>query len=340
MKKIIFLHLLLFSVLTTFSKNDSLEYYTDYSNQLLLKLGTVIKANKLEIENTNSNQVAKFSPVGRTSLGVAFNYKWLGLGVAFGLPSASDSKYKYGETKRLDAQLNIYSKKFGIDVIFQNYNGYYLENPKALAIWDKDYFPQLPKMQSASLGVGGYYFFNNKKFSYKAAYVRNVVQNKSAGSFLLGGYYSLDYAGFEEGAYNQDTITSFIPKELPLELRDSFDIKAFASSTYGLSFGYTYTLVMKRWFINISLAPGFGAKNLRLFNSKGENLSKSGTVSRITLRTALGYNGDKFQIGFTLYSRTANITFENYDIIPSTSNARFFVAKRFNVKRKKASDIQ
>lgn len=325
---------------TTQEKTDSTQtsqYYTDYSDELLLKFGTVVKSNKLEIINTNDKQSAKFAPAGITSLGGGVNYKWLGLSISFGLPSKPEDDEKYGKTQRFDAQLNIYSKKFGIDVIVQNYNGFYLENPEALTTWEEDYQPQLPRMQSLSVGAGGYYFFNNKKFSYKAAYVRNTIQNKSAGSLLLGGFYSLDYAGFEEGAYDEDTIVSFIPKTLPQEVSDSFDIKAFRSYTYGISFGYTYTLVfLKKCFINLSLAPGIGAKSLVVYNSQGENTTKSGVATRITVRSSFGYDNKHFIVGLTSYVRTANINFENYDIKPSTSNVRFFIAKRFSLKKKTA----
>lgn len=320
----------------TTDSTDINDYYTEYPEKLLLKFGTTIKSNKLQIINNNSNQKAKFAPAATTSLGGGVNYKWFGLSLAFGLPSSSESNSKYGQTRRFDAQFNIYTNRFGVDAIFQNYQGFYLENPSAFTTWDKEEFPQLPYMQSASLGVGGYYFFNHKKFSYKAAYVRNTVQKKSAGSFLVGGYYSLDYAGFEEGAYDRDSITSFIPKDLPRNVIDSFDIKAFSSSSFGVSFGYTYTLVFwKKFFINLSLAPGFGAKNLKVFNSDGENDTKSGVVSRLTLRVASGYEGKHFLSGFTSYIRTADIEFNQYDISPSTSNVKFFVAKRFNVNKNK-----
>lgn len=334
----VFVHLSLAQVDLVVTPDSSVtnDYYTDYPNELLLKFGLTVKANKLQLVNTNSSETAKFSPAAITSLGGGVNYKWFGLALAYGLPSSEENNIKYGKTRRFDAQFNIYTKSFGVDVIFQNYQGFYLENPSVFTTWEKEEFPQLPTMQSASLGVGGYYFFNHKKFSYKAAYVRNTVQNKSAGSFLLGGYYSLDYAGFEEGSYNRDTITSFIPKEMPLEAIDSFDIKAFTSSSFGISLGYTYTVVfLKKCFINASFAPGFGAKNLRVFNSEGENKTKAGVVSRLTLRLALGYEGKHFLLGFTSYLRTADISYNQYDIKPSTSNVKFFVAKRFNLKKKK-----
>lgn len=325
------------------SKKDTTksDYFKDYSDHLLIKFGTVVKSYNLSIVNKSSNQTAEFMPPGITSLGGGVNYKWFGLFVAFGMPTSKENDYKYGKTTRLDAQFNIYSKKFGVDAILQTYKGFYLSNPKALDDWTENYFPQLPRMQAASLGVGGYYFFNNKKFSYKAAYVRNAVQTKSAGSFLLGGYFNLDYAGYEDGAFEQDSIVSFIPNMMSQELIDTFDIKTFTSKSYGISLGYTYTFVFfKKWFLNFSLVPGFGPKNLTVYNSKGENLTKAGVVSRVTVRAALGYDGENFQFGITSYSRTSSLVFENYEIKPGTSNFKVFFAKRFSINnqtKKKSS---
>lgn len=307
-------------------------YYTDYSEQLLLKFGTIVKSNKLELINKNDNQHAKFSPTGLSSLGGGFNYKWLGFAISFGLPNPEESVRKYGNTKKIDAQLNIFSKKFGVDAIFQNYKGFYLENPSALTTSPKDSFPHLPTMETVSVGVEGAYFWNHKKFSYKAAYVRNTVQNKSAGSLLIGGFYSLDYAGFT----SYDSTSSFIPMELPKSVSDSFDIRAFTSSSYGISIGYTYTVVfLKKWFINLSLVPGFGAKSLKVHNNLGEIDTKSGMMSRFTVRFATGFESKHFLIGLTAYIRTADFIYENYSIKPSTSNASLFVAKRFSLRKSK-----
>jgi len=225
---------------------------------------------------------------------------------------------------------NIYSKKFVADAFAQQYNGFYIENPTVLTDWKETYFPQRDSMQTFSLGIGGYYVFNNKKLSYRAAYVRNAIQKKSAGSLLLGGFYSLDYAGFKDGATK-----SFIPDYFPTSVQDSFALSAYVSKSFGISFGYTYTWVVKRFFINISLIPGIVAKNLTIYTSSGEQKTKTGGASRFTGRVAIGYESKHFLIGLTSYITTGTIQFENYQIKPSTSNAKLFIAKRFNLKKKK-----
>jgi len=307
------------------------ESYTDYSDQLLLKVMSVVKSNELEIINTNNQQSLKLAPYGISSLGFGFNYKWLGLGMAFGLPASDADIVKYGKTQRFDFQLNIYSKKFVIDAFAQHYRGFYVKNPEMLTTWNETFFPQRDSMQTFSIGVGGYYVFNNDKLSYKAAYVRNAVQKESAGSFLLGAFYNLDYAGFETGANSY-----FVPDYFPTEVQDTFPLNAYSASSFGISFGYTYTLVLgKRFFVNISLVPGVGGKNLTVHNkNNGELVKKRGAAARFIGRMALGYENKHFLIGLTSYSTTGTFAFEGYQIKPSTSNLKFFIAKRFNLRKK------
>ena len=98
------------------------------------------------------------------------------MAIAFGLPASAEQERIYGKTTRFDFQLNIYSKKFVVDAFAQQYNGLYIENPNELTTWNQEEFPQRDSMQTNSVGVAGFYVFNNKKLSYKAAYVRNAIQ--------------------------------------------------------------------------------------------------------------------------------------------------------------------
>lgn len=307
------------------------ERYTDYSDQLLLKVMSVVKSNSQQIINTNNNQSINLKPSGTASLGFGFNYKWLGLAVAFGLPISAEEEKRIGKTTRFDFQLNIYSKKFIIDAFAQQYNGFYVDKPNDLTAWSSPNFPLRDSMETTSVGVGGYYIFNNKKLSYKAAYVRNAVQTKSAGSFLLGGFYNLDYAGFEPGATSY-----FVPDYFPQAVQDSFPFISYRSSAIGVSFGYTYTFVFwKHFFINLTAMPGVGGQTLIVYTDDGKKTTEKTSVSRFVGRMALGYENKHFILGLTSYGTTGTTKYQNFEFKPSTNNIRFFLAKRFNVKKKK-----
>ncbi len=204
----------------------------------MLKFTNNIKFTGLQLTNKNTKKTVKLSTAGSLDLGFGFSYKWLGLGFTYGMPTGAASDSTKGKTKRFDFQLNIYSKRVVVDGLYQRYKGFHLENPGDFANWDSTtMLPQLPDMENYSLGVSAYYIFNYKKFSYRAAYVRNEIQNKSAGSLLIGPFFNADAA---------TTTNGFIPDNMPDEVQDTFDISNYSSISYGLAVGYTYSVVIKK----------------------------------------------------------------------------------------------
>jgi len=315
-----------------FSKKDSLDtenlYYTDLTDKLIIKFTNSFKYTKLDIKNTNTKKTLKYSPTGTIDLGLTFNHKWLGLGVSVGLPSGAESDSLKGKTSKFDLQLNIYSKRIVIDALYQKYKGFYIQNPGDFTSWDSTtVMPQLPNMETYFLGASAYYIFNHKKFSYRAAYVRNVVQNKSKGSILAGPFLNIATARSPGG---------FVPDSLPAGVRDTFNISSFSSTSYGLAVGYTYSVVIvKKVFMNFSIVPGLGVKNIRIKQGEVEKSSQRGIAARLTYRFAFGYEHRWFLLGLTLYGTTGNIAIENYEFSPGAGMLRLFVAKRLNVIKKK-----
>ena len=304
-------------------------YYTNKTDKLVLKFTNSIKYTKLDITNVNDKQILRLAPAGSLDLGFAFNYKWLGLGFTYGLPSGIQSDTTKGITKRFDFQLSIYSKWFVIDALYQKYSGFYLSNPGSFTNWDSiAVFPQLPDMKNYSLGASAFYILNNQKFSYRAAYVRNVVQNKSAGSLLIGPFFNMDAAENPDG---------FVPKEMPIAVRDTFNINYFSSLSYGLAIGYTYSVIIaKKVFMNFSIVPGIGIKDLETRLIGGEQrVSKQGVAGRVNYRFAFGYEHRSFLLGLTFYGTQGSIKIDNLDISPGAGMLNLFVGKRFDLKKKK-----
>ena len=286
------------------------------------------KLYKLEIQNTDIDKTLKTSPNGQMNVGIGFNYKWLGFGVAFKSPFSGNDDDIYGKTKRLDAQFNVFSRSFGMDMSFQFYKGYYIANPEDFVKnWDKEKYPQLPKLETSSLELSAYYFTNHKKFSYRAAFVRNEIQLKGAGSPIFGIYTRVDIANADGG---------FIPKSLPDSLGQDFNIKAFSTFNYGLSLGYAYTFVIwKKFFINLSVVPGLGAKSLKISTSDGEFSPRIGLSARIVARSAIGYEHKYFYLGISQISITNTFQHNNLHFSAATTKFRFFIGKRFNIHKKK-----
>ncbi len=297
-------------------------YIKDYSNKLLLRVYTITKFNSLSIENKAQDLELILLPNGNTNLGLGFNYKKIGLGIAFGLPPSDENQRKYGKTQRLDLQGSMYNRKIGADGFFQAYKGYYNSNPEDFVDWTSDFFPQIGNMKILSAGVIGFYLFNAHKYSYRAAFVRDEIQTKSAGSFLLGVFGNYDEATTDNG---------FVPSEFPDEVSKGFNIKAFSNVALGVSVGYAYNLVVKDKFVlGAAVIPGFGYQHVSTRNLENKVESNDQPAAQILNRLALGYEHRLFFINLTGSLNYRTIDLKPYDFNLSTGQLRFIIGKRFN----------
>ena len=307
-----------------FEEKDTIEYYADYSDLLAIRIFTNTKWNSLDI--IKEDQRLSLKPNSPTSLGAGFNYKDYGLAIALGLPKSESSTTKYGKTKRLDLQINMYKPKFGFDGFAQIYEGYYNSNPEDFIEWESETLPKLPDMQVVSLGLNAFYLFNSEKFSYKAAFVRNQDQLISAGSFTAGIFGHLDMANTDNG---------FIPREFPDSIGNSFDLKSFNTLAIGATFGYLYTLVISdHFFINVGVTPGFGNQRIELETLTGQKSVKNTPAVQLAARSAIGYDTRFFYLGLTGMIIWRNFQYKGYDLDLSTEQIKVFIGKRFSLSKK------
>ena len=296
-------------------------YIENVSDKLAIRIYNIWKNTELKLTELNTNKYLSIKPNGSTNIGLGFNYKWMGLGIAFGMPFINNDDDIYGKTKRFDFQLNLYGRSMGADIYFQSYKGFYISNPEMFVSWDKEEYPILNDMQVIAAGASVYYFFNHKRFSYRAAFIRNEIQKKGQGSMILGVYYGLNSA-FDK--------TGFLSNQLKDTLGTLFDIYSFNSNNFGISFGYAFTFVIaKRFFINLSLVQGLGGVMTKISTSNKVSRLAPHLAVRYIARFALGYEHRNFYLGFTAYSTGSSSKYNYIRIEPSTGNMKLFFGKRF-----------
>jgi len=149
--------------------------------------------------------------------------------------------------------------------------------------WVNFKFPGL-KINSSGLDI--YYFFNNKKFAYGAAYCFSKYQIKSAGSWLAG--FMLD---------RQDISIDFsqLPQQMKDYLGNTDQSFRFYYNDYCLAGGYSYNWVFhKHWVFNISAMPAIGFKHslIKINQAHTDTFSMN-----IKGRLALVYNIRNFFFG-------------------------------------------
>ncbi len=225
-----------------------------------------------------------YMPNNPAKIGLGLSWKNSILSVAGGYGFDFLRDKKRGKTQSLDLQYHHYDRKFIFDFFMQRYKGFYVEDMKS----SSDDFELCPDLRLYQYGIQAQYILNNKKFSYKAAFVQNEKQLRSAGSLLLGG-----------GAYitNIQSDGSFMHMERT-------DLKNFQ---FGLNVGYAYNWVINRkWFVNGSFTGGinFGSEKISTFGS--ERLKVYPTALP---RVSVGFDQGDWALGFS-YVNT--VTFPSF----------------------------
>jgi len=327
-------NLWLISVLLTgwisqiYSQDDTLgdssnQYIEDLTQLFNLRVFTLTKLNTLEIINSPERIILR--PNGNTNYGIGFNYKRLGLAVAFGRPLSQSSIEKYGLTNRLDMQFSMYGKRIGLDGFMQWYQSYYMANPSDYLNWDKPHYPQEKDLQVFSIGGSGFYLFNSEKFSYRAAYLRNEIQKKSAGSFSAGVFFYHDMLRSENG---------FVPSEFPDSVHADFDLKDFDATSIGILIGYQHTFVIgENFFINFQVTPGLGYRRLDVTAVDGESSPENNPAWQVYGRTALGYEFKWFYLGVMGSIVWRSYKYKDFEVDLGTEQFRFTIGKRFDISR-------
>lgn len=309
------------------SKIDTL-YIKDLSHKLSIRILSVNKFTSFDIKDNNADSLIGYSPNRNLNLGFGVNYKWFGLWIAFNFPFINNDDEIYGETKRFDAHTNIFLRKFAIDFYLSSYKGFYIENPESyLPEWESGMpFPQRPDITTTKFGGSCTYAFKYRKYSTKAAFIQTELQKKSAGSFLLGGFFS--YFGIAGDS-------SFVPYEMQTIYNQELLFNNISVFGVGVTFGYSHTFVLwKKFYISFSLVPGVSLQGYEITYEDGQE-AKTGTffAGRFLTRIGLGYNAQKSYVGFTVSndSYTGNSgkgqeSSLNYEV----GVIRFFYGRRFN----------
>ena len=318
------------------SKYDSTRsiYIQSYPDHFFI--WPVVKQRQLEfrIEDVPSNDARLiYKPNRPYSFGMGVYMFELVLELTGSLPVSARSEEIYGESRARDLQLNVFGKKWGVDLNRQKYEGFYIVDP-ANPVPPNTPFPQRPDIYTRNLYGTVSYTFNSKKFSLRSAYNFTERQLKSSGSFILFG--SLN--GFKTRGDS-----ALLGPEHQSEFGADANIMEIRSTHMGVAPGYTYSLIHRKgFFINGLFALG-PAYNWILSKSEGGSEMKDVKfTSFYVARIAMGYNGDKFFAGVSYGGQSSNARFESVRLRSSTGTLKIlfgFRFKEFGVLKRRVAEI-
>lgn len=301
------------------------EYIQDFDDKFYIKPLLTVRTLNLELKDQNGRvDDVSYSSTTNSYLGLGVYLFNIGLELSFRLPNDRQDPGTYGETDVFDFQTNLYSKKWGADLTYQRYRGFYLEDPKAhVSSWNNgDPFPQRRDLAISNSQLNVFYIFNHEKFSYRSAFNLADMQLRNAGSFLLG----LSTSTF---SFSADSTL------IPLESRNRFTEDAILSgarfTVLGLLPGYAYNFVYKQFYLNLSLSVGPAHMWIR-YTTQDRERNDIAIQPIVNIRSALGYNSPTFFGGLSVVSHAVSHEIDNLDINGSSGNVKLFIGYRFQEK--------
>lgn len=165
----------------------------------------------------------------RGTLSLAVAYRGVGLGLAVNPAKLA------GKSQDYEFNLNSYSNRYGFDVVYlssKTYHGHTdigdnrIDIPKGL-------------ISQKALNLNFYYAFNNRKFSFPAAFSQSYIQKRSVGSWLVGASF--------DGSKTEVSADEEHPSIQPITIR---------LNEVAVGGGYGYNLVAGRhWLFHLSSLP-------------------------------------------------------------------------------------
>jgi hypothetical protein len=282
---------------------------------------------KLTLDTIGLSSIS-YSTLAKNVTGFGFFYDKISLFVGFRSPISEAEKTRKGKTNYSQMGFAITGVKLRIEGSLRSYKGFYDVNSVNYIpdFTDSTAFFQNSFLVNRSLRVKAFYFMNRKKrFSYGAAYVNNVRQIKSAGSFIVATnlyHYSLNSP-------------AIIPDYIQGYYDDWSKLNVFNVTAVTAGIGYTHTLtIFKRGFINVLFTLGLEEQHIITKSSETNrslNIWRS-QVSAYDFRSSFGFNSKEFFISIQNIVDGNNYRLTMFDVSNVYISTFLNIGYRFPVK--------
>lgn len=313
--------LLVASQLAAQSQPDTLrgKYVKRYPDRFFI--WPVLKRRTLSFDVTSAqkpNEALSFRPNNTYSFGVGAYLFDISAEVSLSIPLDEKSRSRYGSSEARDLSASLFGSNWSADAFVQRYESFYLSNPSAAVAPNRSY-PLRPDISLTNFGGTGIYVFNRNKFSLWSAYNFSERQLQSRGSALIA--WTINNVHL-----SADSVVLSTPYLLRLNTQTNFSNVRYA--TLSVAPGYSYSLVWKKIFLNVSLAVGPAHHWVYYVGSNGVAHYDIAINSFVDGRVALGYNSDRWFGGFTFVSQARAVKFEEITLDTQSQAFRMVVGYR------------
>ena len=247
----------------------------------------------------------QYYPNVRSAVGLAFFYGMNGFAINYNFDNTDPLRVQtYGRTRYVDLNFNTYDVRFGYDLLYQSYRGFFVARPQNIFYPTQavsEPYPSRADILLRNAGINLWHVYNWAKFSMPAAFAQVRRQKRSAGSplHLITAFYTT--------IRGDSAIQS--PAAFGASVGADSGGPAFSRGRYlTLSFapGYGYTVVVGHFYASAVafVGPGLQLQQVGLAGRDDYYLS---TILRTQLRGAIGFDKNRwFGSAQLLYDRNRN----------------------------------
>ena len=271
-------------------------------------------------------QKLSFSPNPHNKIGLYFGWRWIFLGWSVDI----DDIYRKTNRKNKGTEfdLSLYSSKLGVDIFYRrtgnNYKihkirGFYDEIPS-------DYSEDFSGLKVDIKGLNLYYIFNNRKFSYPAAFSQSTNQRRNAGTFI---------AGFSISKHNLDFDYQQLPAYIQERMNPGMKVNKIKYTNANISFGYAYNWVFARNCLAcLSLTPAitYKASDVDAETQEGKAWYSKFNLDFL-LRAGVVYNNGKYFVGTSFVGKNYNYHRNNFSLDNGFGTLQVYVGFNFHLRK-------
>ncbi|MBX3020898.1 MAG: DUF4421 family protein [Bdellovibrionales bacterium] len=254
-------------------------------------------------------------------LGPRVIYRDVGATLTFSLPIPDNERTRRGDSKAQSLIINSYWRQFAFDLYYQRYKSFYVASPwTEVSVNKPARYAQLPDAQVLNYGLNAYLILRPERYSLKAAFDQTEIQSQSGGSWLVAPFYN-HLEMFLGGKFvpGSDTSSFRVPPNLA---SSRFD-------TLGAGFGYGYTYVKRRYFLNGQVAYGPGFQSQRLQREDGDNSAVYSLAAKLNVNASTGWNYPEYVGGAKLLVDSVWARVQDTQVTSTLVSLQFFFGRRF-----------
>ena len=271
-------------------------------------------------------QKLSFSPNPHNKIGLYFGWRWIFLGWSVDI----DDIYRKTNRKNKGTEfdLSLYSSKLGVDIFYRRTGNNYKIH-KIRGSYDEipsDYSEDFSGLKVDIKGLNLYYIFNNRKFSYPAAFSQSTNQRRNAGTFI---------AGFSISKHNLDFDYQQLPAYIQERMNPGMKVNKIKYTNANISFGYAYNWVFARNCLAcLSLTPAiaYKASDVDAETQEGKAWYSKFNLDFL-LRAGVVYNNGKYFVGTSFVGKNYNYHRNNFSLDNGFGTLQVYAGFNFHLRK-------